>query len=256
MTNVLPPSRTLAQWVPLLNALACGAALVDRDGTIQHVNARLAEMMRRPTDELIGANLVRLCSSDDEKAAVRASLAHFDTAREEETFLPLPDGTRLPVVSCAKPVRCGSPPEDLRLVTMIDISAQKLAEKRLRDQYALIVEISNTVLEQAVELKEYSGRLEKRVHERTLELHEANVDAMHMLAVASEAKDADTGEHVLRIQKLAETLAIKMGIPETEARAIGQAAILHDVGKIHVPDAILEKPGPLSEVQRTRMQTH
>jgi putative two-component system response regulator len=126
----------------------------------------------------------------------------------------------------------------------------------MRAQYRFIAEISNTVIDQALDLKHYNARLEEKVRERTRELHEAHLEAIYMLAVASEAKDEDTGHHVRRIQKYAHALARKLGIAELEAEAIGYAAILHDVGKFHVPDAILQKPGPLTPDERAEMQQH
>jgi hypothetical protein len=127
---------------------------------------------------------------------------------------------------------------------MIDISRQKQAEQQSREQYQLVLEMSDTLLQQALELKRYSQSLEERVRERTNELHEAHMDAIYMLAVASEAKDTDTGAHVRRVQNTSRDLAKQIGFSTAEADAIGYSSILHDVGKIHVPDDILGKPGP------------
>ena len=240
----------------MLDALSCGAALIDRSGNIQFANARLCRMMRRSRFDLNGANLLLLCQTDELRGGIRESLSHFDDVRDEEFFLPLPDGKRLPVIASSRPLPGEPGTPDIELVTMIDVSGQKLAEQRLREQYEVLAEMSNTVLEQALELKQYSAVLEKRVAERTQELYQANLDAITMLAVASEAKDADTGEHVRRMQILTELLALQVGLTEDAAKAIGQSAILHDVGKIHVPDYILEKPGPLTDQQRMRMRTH
>jgi putative two-component system response regulator len=82
------------------------------------------------------------------------------------------------------------------------------------------------------------------------------MEALYMLAIASEAKDEDTGRHVRRIQRLSRELSRRVGFSDTEAESIGHAAILHDVGKIHVPDEILTKPGPLDDQERARMQLH
>src|SRR4029079_17073198 len=90
----------------------------------------------------------------------------------------------------------------------------------------------------------------------TQDLHEANLDTILMLAIASEAKDQDTGRHVRRIQRLAELIAIERGSDPRTADAIGYAAVLHDVGKMHVPDHILQKPGPLTPDERAIMQQH
>src|SRR3954470_11186164 len=67
------------------------------------------------------------------------------------------------------------------------------AERSMKEQYDIIAKLSNTVMNSAMDLKDYSKELERRVRERTAELHEAHVDTIYMLAVASEAKDQDTG---------------------------------------------------------------
>jgi putative two-component system response regulator len=139
---------------------------------------------------------------------------------------------------------------------MIDISRQKTAEHSATEQYELVLQMSDTLLQQALELKRHSETLEKRVRERTAELHEAHMDAIYMLAVASEAKDQDTGQHVKRVEQSSRKLARLLGFSEAESEAIGYSAILHDVGKIHIPDEILTKPGPLDDHERARMQLH
>jgi putative nucleotidyltransferase with HDIG domain len=180
-------------------------------------------------------------------------LDRFDEQHEEEFFLPLPEGARLPIISSSRPLP-GDP--DHRLITLIDISKQKDAENQLREQYQTIVEMSDTVLQQALELRNYSQKLEDRVRQRTRELHEAHMEAVYMLAIASEAKDMDTGKHVRRIEHYSRLLASKLGLPSNEVDAVGYSAILHDVGKIHVPDRILSKPGPLDDDERAQMQQH
>src|SRR4029077_11350400 len=112
------------------------------------------------------------------------------------------------------------------------------------------------VLEQALDLKHYSKELEQRVKDRTADLHAANMDAIYMLAEAAEAKDHDTGRHVRRIQAYSRALALQLGIKDAEAEEIGYSAILHDVGKLHVPDRILAKPGPLDRDERNEMEQH
>ena len=66
---------------------------------------------------------------------------------------------------------------------------------------------------------------------------------MLALARGAEAKDEQTGHHVLRVRDASLALAEAIGLDEGEAEAIGWAAMLHDVGKLHVPDSILLKPG-------------
>lgn len=130
------------------------------------------------------------------------------------------------------------------------------ANGRLHDQYRIITELNDAVLEQAIELKHNNRTLENRVKQRTADLEEANLDAVYMLAVASEAKDEDTGQHVRRIQRYSHLLATELGMAAEEAETLGHAALLHDVGKMHIPDEILKKPAPLTPSERRLMEAH
>jgi HD-GYP domain-containing protein (c-di-GMP phosphodiesterase class II) len=87
-------------------------------------------------------------------------------------------------------------------------------------------------------------------------IDERQRQAMVAFARGAEAKDHDTGEHIVRVQLVSQSLALATGIDEAEAERIGWAAMLHDVGKLHVPDAILTKPGPLTTDEWEVMQKH
>jgi putative nucleotidyltransferase with HDIG domain len=136
--------------------------------------------------------------------------------------------------------------------------ARELAERErsIKEQYDIIANLSNTVMDSAMDLKHDNEVLEMRVRARTAELVEANLDTIYMLALASEAKDQDTGDHLRRMQKLTRTLALELGMKQSDAESLGHAAILHDVGKMHVPDSILKKPGPLTPEETLIMQEH
>jgi PAS domain S-box-containing protein len=246
----------LIRIAALLDALHCGAFLVDRGGRIAHVNRRLCAMMQRGCDELVGRTLFELYPDGPGRAAVQHALDHFDESREQEFYLPLADGTELPIIVSGRRLEGESPLGDHRVVTVIDIASQKRVERELQQRYREIAALTDTVLEQALDLKRYSHRLEERVHERTLELHEANMEAIYMLAIASEAKDFDTGAHVRRIQHYTCLLARELGLSAKEAERMGYSAILHDVGKIQVPDDILRKPAPLSEPEWQVIRQH
>jgi len=88
----------------------------------------------------------------------------------------------------------------------------------------------------------------------------AEVDGAHgviaALANAVEAKDELTERHCQRLSTLARVLAIEAGTPPAELRPIVLGAMLHDVGKIGIADALLNKPAPLTEAEWRVMQTH
>jgi cyclic di-GMP phosphodiesterase len=77
-----------------------------------------------------------------------------------------------------------------------------------------------------------------------------------ILARASEAKDEVTGEHVARVGDLTAELARAAGLDETSIEAIHDAAMLHDVGKLHIPDRILVKRGTLTPSEWAVMRQH
>jgi CHASE2 domain-containing sensor protein len=98
--------------------------------------------------------------------------------------------------------------------------------------------------------------LERRVRERTAELQETQLEVVHRLALAAELRDDETGRHIARLGILCQRLALICGMPVAEAETLRHAAVLHDVGKIGIPDEVLHKPGPFDAEERTLMQTH
>ncbi len=84
----------------------------------------------------------------------------------------------------------------------------------------------------------------------------ALMGAVEALASANEARDGYTGQHCKRLAQLAMLIARARGFSEEEVERIGLGAALHDIGKIAVPDAILRKPGPLTDEERTIVQLH
>ena len=77
-----------------------------------------------------------------------------------------------------------------------------------------------------------------------------------MLASVAEANDNTTGRHLQRVRGLTEALALELKYSEEEAHNMGLAAVLHDIGKIQVPDAILNNPGSLSNKEWEVMRQH
>ena len=69
-------------------------------------------------------------------------------------------------------------------------------------------------------------------------------------------RDHTTDEHTRRVTKLTVALADKMGIPKSEMGHIRRGALLHDIGKIAIPDSILQKSDALSDAERAIMRTH
>lgn len=91
--------------------------------------------------------------------------------------------------------------------------------------------------------------------------HAQQVAELHMrttraLALAIEAKDTTTGQHLHRVQTYAMAIGRELGLSEDLLQALNAAAILHDIGKIAVPEYIISKPGRLSKEEFDRMKIH
>jgi putative nucleotidyltransferase with HDIG domain len=101
----------------------------------------------------------------------------------------------------------------------------------------------------------YLGKLEaeKKHAEQVSNLHLRTIEA---LALAIEAKDQTTGEHLQRVRVYAMELARELGLTEDEAEALRAASVLHDIGKLAVPEHIISKPGKLTPEEFEKMKIH
>lgn len=98
--------------------------------------------------------------------------------------------------------------------------------------------------------------LSAELRQRRRKLERQSRQTLSMLATIVEARDSDAGQHLRRITYFARALALNMGYDEKTANEIAYAAMIHDVGKAQVPDAILKKPGPLTEAERREIEQH
>jgi diguanylate cyclase (GGDEF)-like protein len=85
---------------------------------------------------------------------------------------------------------------------------------------------------------------------------QAHTEAVMLLAAAAEAHDRTTGRHLENVRAITEALARELGSSEEEARELGLAAVLHDIGKVRVPDSILASVGRLSDEEWELMKHH
>ncbi|OON60498.1 two-component system response regulator [Massilia sp. KIM] len=91
---------------------------------------------------------------------------------------------------------------------------------------------------------------------RTEELRASRLEIVQRLGLAAEYKDNETGLHVIRMSHFSRVLGIAAGMTEDEADDLLHAAPMHDVGKIGIPDRVLQKPGPLDPDEWKIMQSH
>lgn len=88
------------------------------------------------------------------------------------------------------------------------------------------------------------------------ELESTQQEIIYTMGEITETRSRETGHHVKRVAEYSRLLAIKYGLSEQEAEVIRLASPMHDVGKVGIPDAILNKPGPLTQEEFEIMKTH
>jgi putative two-component system response regulator len=91
---------------------------------------------------------------------------------------------------------------------------------------------------------------------RMEELRATRLEIVQRLGLAAEYKDNETGLHVIRMSHFSRVLGLAAGMSDAEAEDLLHAAPMHDVGKIGIPDRILQKPGPLDPDEWKVMQGH
>ena len=129
----------------------------------------------------------------------------------------------------------------------------------------LIRAIERALAKRRIELarKRYQKKLERKVRDRTSELRTALKDVQHTyqstllaLVAALDAREHETSDHSQRVVEYTTAIADRLGIRGPELEEIGRGALLHDIGKIGVPDAVLLKPARLTTQEWAEMKRH
>jgi putative two-component system response regulator len=126
------------------------------------------------------------------------------------------------------------------------------------DRAELLLRVRNLLRVKQLQdrLREKNATLDAEVAERTRDLDHARLEVLERLALATEYRDDDTQEHAWRIGRVCALLASELGRPDHEVQLIRRAALLHGIGKMAIPDAILLKRGKLSDDEFEVIKTH
>lgn len=161
----------------------------------------------------------------------------------------------------------------LMITGVDDIQVGIEAMKKGADDYLvkpLRMEVVMASLERALgkkglerELENYRQHLERMVKERTGQLQTAlrqvegsYEETLEALGAAIDLRDSQTAGHSRRVAAYSLKIAEELGAAEHELKTVARGAWLHDIGKLAIPDAILLKPGTLTEQERMVMQSH
>jgi putative two-component system response regulator len=197
----------------------------------------LADMLRRDGYHVLlardGDEATRLIESD------KVDLALMDVV--------MPGMSGLEICRAIK----GSP--KTRLVPVVLITGFGSAQDRIEG-----IECgADDFLHKPIRREELSARVRSllRLKHFTDELENAET-VLFSLAMSIEARDPYTEGHCTRLSKYAVDLAIALGLPDEERVALRRAGVVHDIGKVAVPDRILLKPGPLTLEERKLIEQH
>ncbi len=117
--------------------------------------------------------------------------------------------------------------------------------------------------QEAQQAREERQRLESEIEQRSLALADAfraleaaSSSALEALLVTFNNRDPDAFEHAKRVARMSTALGAAIGLKDTVLTQVEHGALLHDIGKIAMPDSLMRKPGPLSEEEIGIIRTH
>jgi putative two-component system response regulator len=154
---------------------------------------------------------------------------------------------------------------ETRAIPVIFVTAKMTAEDEIKGlelgavdyiTKPIVPPVAKRRIQTHLNLANQQRALYQQVKQQTEEINNSKLELLNRLGRAAEYKDNETGFHVLRMANYAYMLARAYGLSEEEADLLKEAAPMHDVGKIGIPDSILLKPGKLDEHEWKVMQTH
>jgi len=163
-----------------------------------------------------------LADSGDRLSAVKAGVNDFITKPVDRTDL------------------------EVRIGSLLGAKEKQDAIKRHQSELEVMVEKRTQALRRAL----------GEMAEAQRQLHEAHVDTIYRLALAAEQRDSETGAHIHRISGYCAVLGKGMGLPPGDVERLRHASVMHDVGKLGIPEAILLKPGKLTPEEMQTMKEH
>lgn len=107
-----------------------------------------------------------------------------------------------------------------------------------------------------LQLEELMWDLEKKVEEKTKQIEQISFETIATIASMIEAKDSYTKGHSVRVSEYSAKLAKRLGWEDEKIQNLKYIALLHDIGKVGIPDSILNKPGKLTEIEYEIIKSH
>ena len=134
-------------------------------------------------------------------------------------------------------------------------------------EFKEMAELANTMIDARnkaeIELKELNDHLEERVEDGiaeikglNLEIEDTMKEVIYTMGTIGESRSKETGNHVKRVAGYTKILAKACGLNEQESEMLKHVSPMHDIGKVSIPDSVLNKPGRFTDDERNLMETH
>jgi putative two-component system response regulator len=178
-------------------------------------------------------------------------MPHIDAFGVLDILMPLINQERLPVL-----IVTGDCSRDVRQQALMR-GAKDFVTKPF-DMGEVLLRVRNLLESRLLfqDLRKQNRTLLESATGQTREIESTRIEMIERLALAGEYRDEETAEHNQRVGLLSARLAEAIGWTTEDAGLLRRAAALHDIGKIGIPDALLRKPGALTEGEVRVMRTH
>ena len=132
--------------------------------------------------------------------------------------------------------------------------------EHLKEEFAKTTDKIIKDFQRQQKIMERSDKRQRREYDELMalkqEIEDTQKEVVFTMGAIGESRSKETGNHVKRVAEYSKILALYCGLSETEAEMLKQASPMHDIGKIAIPDAILNKPGRFDAEERKIMETH
>ena len=220
ITILKQAERTLGKsekgWLEIFSSLDDSVLVIDTEYNIVQANRAVVELVGKSGEEIVGQKCYKLLHGRNEPMANCPAAKCLETTNVETCDYYEPELNKHFLVK-ATPILDKEKGIMAIFTLMRDITEYKKAEEQLKEDY------------------------------------EATILSM---AIAFEARDPYTRGHSNRVKLYCRAIAHQMGLPANQIREVERAALLHDIGKIAIPDAVLKKTGPLTPSEFAQMQQH
>lgn len=204
------------------------------DGYFVQVNPAFTQALGYSAKELTSTPMLEFVHPDDRETTLAAAREQIEAGRD---VYGLQNRYRAKDGSYRWLEWTSRPDPDARTLVAV---ARDVTDRKLLEQHE----------------RRYQEELERAVADRTRQLEEARRETVARLALVAEYRDNDLREHPARVGETAALIAGRLGLPADEVALIREAALLHDVGKVGIPDAILLKPARLTSVEFEHVKRH